>query len=263
MIGVAIPAHNEAASLAACLDSVLLATRHPALGGEGTEVIVVLDACTDASDRIAAERGVRTIAIGARNVGIARALGARCLLGAGARWLAFTDADSRVAPDWLAAQLALRADVVCGCIEVDDWTERTQEIRLRFLERYTHADGHRHIHGANLGVSSHAYRRCGGFQPVVVSEDVALVDALLRCEARIVWSAAPRVVTSARADVRACGGFGDTLSALGALASPDTRVSLPRTQVVPSTPPPSTRGAAPMNMTEISCSSHLYIGPHP
>jgi glycosyltransferase involved in cell wall biosynthesis len=244
MIGVAIPAHNEAASLAACLDSVLLATRHPALDGERTEVIVVLDACTDASSRIAAERGVRTIAIDARNVGIARALGARCLLGAGSRWLAFTDADSRVAPDWLAAQLSLRADAVCGCIEVDDWTGRTSDIRLRFLEGYTHADGHRHIHGANLGVSSHAYRRCGGFQPVAVSEDVALVDALLRCEAKIVWSAAPRVVTSARANVRARGGFGDTLSALGELAPHGTPALPPPAQMMLSSAPPSARSAA-------------------
>jgi Glycosyl transferase family 2 len=218
MIGIAIPAHNEATSLAACLDSVLLAARHPALDGEQTDVIVVLDACTDASIQIAASRGVRTVSVNARNVGVARALGARCLLGAGARWLAFTDADSRVAPDWLVAQLALRADAVCGCIEVDDWTGRTEEVRRRFLEGYTHADGHRHIHGANLGVSSHAYRRCGGFQPVKVSEDVALVDALLQCEANIVWSSAPRVTTSARADARARGGFGDTLSALGAVA---------------------------------------------
>jgi hypothetical protein len=110
--------------------------------------------------------------------------------------------------------LALRADAVCGCIEIDDWTTRSEEVRRRFLEGYTQADGHRHVHGANLGVSSHAYRRCGGFQPVAVSEDVALVDALLRCEAKIVWSDTPRVVTSARADVRARGGFGDTLSAL-------------------------------------------------
>jgi glycosyltransferase involved in cell wall biosynthesis len=61
MIGVAIPAHNEAASLAACLDSVLLAARHPALGGEEIDVIVVLDACTDTSQQVAASRGVRTV----------------------------------------------------------------------------------------------------------------------------------------------------------------------------------------------------------
>ena len=49
------------------------------------------------------------------------------------------------------------------------------------------------------------------FQPVEHNEDVALVEALIANGASIAWSAAPRVVTSARTDFRALKGFGATL----------------------------------------------------
>lgn len=68
-----------------------------------------------------------------------------------------------------------------------------------------------HVHGANLGVSADAYRRAGGFPPLKCSEDAALVDRLIATGARIAWSAAPRVTTSARTVARVRGGFGDTL----------------------------------------------------
>jgi thymidine phosphorylase len=74
------------------------------------------------------------------------------------------------------------------------------------------------VHGANLGVSAEAYLRAGGFQALACSEDVALVEALKASGARIAWSAAPRVTTSARTNARARGGFGDTLLAVVAAA---------------------------------------------
>jgi GT2 family glycosyltransferase len=216
MIGVVIPAHNEDASLASCLAAVLEAARDPALGGEVVRTIVVLDDCTDRSSEIATCCGVETLVLQARNVGIARGAGAQRLLAAGARWLAFTDADSRVGPGWLAAQLALGVDAVCGSICVDDWAAHPPHVRDYFGRIYLDADGHRHVHGANLGVSAQAYRRAGGFAPLACSEDVALVEQLLASGACIAWSAAPRVVTSARRASRARGGFGDTLSAWAA-----------------------------------------------
>jgi len=76
---------------------------------------------------------------------------------------------------------------------------------------YTDADGHQHIHGANLGVSAAAYRRAGGFKSLTSSEDVALVEALRETGATIAWSARPRVETSARKTFRAPLGFGATL----------------------------------------------------
>ncbi|HEY1611930.1 MAG TPA: glycosyltransferase family A protein [Paraburkholderia sp.] len=216
MIGVAIPAHNEADRLARCLRAAsIAAARHHLHSGEPVRIVVVLDACTDGSDAICAAFDVETIEISARNVGVARARGAAHLLDAGAAWLAFTDADSTVAPDWLDEQLALGVDAVCGAVDVDDWSEHPSHARDAFSSRYLAADGHRHVHGANLGVSASAYRRAGGFEPLECAEDVALVCALLASGARVAWSARPRVVTSGRSIGRVRGGFADTLARLG------------------------------------------------
>lgn len=220
MIGVVIPAHDEEAALPACLAAAGEAARHPALAGEPVEIVVVLDACTDGSARVAGAHDVAFVIVNARNVGVARATGARTLLERGARWLAFTDADTRVAPDWLVAQLALGADAVCGTVAVDDWADwaiDAPHVPGRWARGYTDRDGHRHVHGANLGVSATAYRRAGGFMPLAVHEDVALVDALVATDARIAWSAAPRVRTSARRIARAAGGFADFLARLPAV----------------------------------------------
>lgn len=211
MIGVIVPAHNEEALLAPCLAALFHAARHEALAGESVRIVVVLDTCDDFSGAIARAYGVETLTLEARNVGIARAAGADLLLAGDARWLAFTDGDSRVSAGWLVAQLSLQADAVCGSIAVDDWSAHPHSVREYFCRTYVDADGHRHIHGANLGVSAAAYRRAGGFPPLACSEDVALVQRLIASGARIAWSAAPRVTTSARAVARARGGFGDTL----------------------------------------------------
>jgi glycosyltransferase involved in cell wall biosynthesis len=219
VIGVAIPAHDEAATLGACLRSVLRAAAHPRLRGERVLVVLVLDDCTDASAGIGARFPVTTLPIRARNVGRARALGVQHLVRRGARWIACTDADSVVAPDWLADQLALDHDVVCGAVAVD-WRGQAAWLRRAYEARYVDADGHRHVHGANLGFRTHAYRRSGGFAALRAHEDVALVQALERRGAAIAWSARPRVTTSARLAPRARGGFGDYLAALARALPP-------------------------------------------
>ncbi len=216
MIGIVIPAHNEERLLAGCLAAVLEAAAHPGLAGETVRTLVVLDDCSDFSGAIARGFGIETLAVMARNVGVARAVGASFLLDEGARWLSFTDADSRVSPMWIVAQLSLGVDAVCGSITVDDWSAHPPSVREYFRHHYVDADGHRHVHGANLGVSAEAYLRAGGFPPLKCREDVALVDQLIATGARIAWSAAPRVVTSARIESRTRGGFGDTLTAWAA-----------------------------------------------
>jgi glycosyltransferase involved in cell wall biosynthesis len=217
MIGVVVPAHDEELHIGPTLDALLLAANHPDLDGEPVEILVVLDSCSDATESIVRARGVETLAVDARNVGQARAAGAAHMLARGARWLAFTDADTLVSPAWLVRQLELDMDAVCGSIGVDDWSAHGSHagaICEHFARTYHDVDGHRHIHGANLGVSADAYLRAGGFRPLACSEDVALVEALQASGARIAWSAAPRVTTSARANARARGGFGDTLLAV-------------------------------------------------
>lgn len=211
MIAVIVPAHNEEARILDCLATVNTASRSRFLLGEKVAVIVVTDACTDQTGAIARRMGAVVVEVNGRNVGLARAAGADLALAAGARWLACTDADSLVGCDWLAAQLALQCDAVCGTVAVEDWGDYGERMQRHYELTYTDADGHRHIHGANLGVSAAAYRRAGGFQALASSEDVALVEALRNCGASIAWSAAPRVVTSSRKTFRAPAGFGATL----------------------------------------------------
>lgn len=214
MIGILVPAHNEEACLEKCLHSLTEAARHPDLKGEPVRIVVVLDDCSDSSTAIAARFPVSVIETNARNVGKARALGADWLIDQGARWIACTDADSQVPANWLASQLVYGADAVCGVVEVDDWTMHSQRDRERYDAHYQDSEGHRHIHGANFGVSTEAYLLAGGFPELSVNEDVDLVERLQAMGKRIAWSCLTRVRTSARLDSRAKGGFGDYLKSL-------------------------------------------------
>ncbi len=216
VIGVVVPAHDEERHIARCLASIARAARSPLLRGATVHVVVACDACTDATAEIVESLGRIAVRCDARNVGAARALGAETALALGAEWLAFTDADTVVCRRWLAAQLALRSDVVCGTVAVDDWHPHGETVRKLYERLYRDADGHRHIHGANLGMSATAYRSVGGFASLANSEDVAIVRALEAAGARIAWSAKPRVVTSARPDFRATAGFGAHLASLAA-----------------------------------------------
>jgi len=214
MLGISIPAHDEQDSILACVLAALSAARHPALNGEPVLVVVIADACTDRTGQLARHAGAEVVAIDARNVGRARAAGADYLIARGCRWLAFTDADTLVSAAWLADQLSLEADAVCGTVGIEDWTPHGAHaalIQQHFRETYADRDEHAHVHGANLGVSAAAYRKAGGFQAMACSEDVALVRALAASGARIAWSAKPRVVTSARVVARTTGGFADAL----------------------------------------------------
>jgi len=216
VIGVLVPAHNEAAVLGACLRSLQEAASHPGLNGEPVCILVVLDACTDDSESIATMLGIAVLQVHKRNVGHARRAGASRLLELGARWLACTDADTSVSADWLARQLAFGAEAVCGTVQVADWSLHDDQVRLRHEAHYQCREDHRHIHGANLGICAQAYRRAGGFRPLPRNEDVCLVRDLERSGARIVWTHQTCVTTSARRDYRASGGFGEFLASLAA-----------------------------------------------
>ena len=212
MIGVVVPAHNEEGQLSACLTAIAQAAMHPELGGEEVCVVVVLDSCTDGSARIATSLGALTLRVAACNVGIARATGAGQLIEAGARWLAFTDADTIVSAHWLAAQLAFGADAVCGSVALTDWSQHAQQVRQALdTGIFENAGGHRRIHGANFGVSAQVYQRAGGFSPLVSSGNTALMQALIAAGARIAWSGLPHVSTSARVDTRVLDGSGSHL----------------------------------------------------
>jgi glycosyltransferase involved in cell wall biosynthesis len=214
MLAVIIPAHNEAHLIGQCIRSIIRASRHSNLEGEEVRIFVVMDSCTDGTGLIAASLGARILSVEMRNVGAARAMGAQAALAQGARWLAFSDADTTVAEDWLVQQLNCRTDAVCGVISIENWAGHGAAVRRDFTTTYRDRDGHRHIHGANLGVSAAAYVAAGGFRPFASNEDVAFVEALIAAKASVAWSAATRVVTSARLDSRAPNGFGAALRAV-------------------------------------------------
>lgn len=214
MIGVCIPAHNEEQCIDACLASVLKAAQHPGLQGEPVHVVVVHDTCSDGTALRSRNWPITSLHVAFKNVGLARAAGARHLIELGVRWLAFTDADTRVSETWLMHQLSFNTDVVCGTVEVADWSvhgvfaEQAQQV---FQAGYLDQENHKHVHGANLGVSPEAYLRVGGFDALTCSEDQALVDKLVLVGATIAWTALPRVVTSARPISRVEGGFATTI----------------------------------------------------
>lgn len=215
MIGIVIPAHNEARRLGRCLKAALLAARYAGDAGHRVEIVVVLDRCTDSTAAVALRHGIETVAIEAGNVGEARRTGAAWMLDRGATWLACTDADSQVPLHWLVSQLGCGTEVVCGTVHVQRW-EPWQKAALRRLyhSRYDDKDGHRHIHGANLGVSAHAYALVGGFKALAAHEDVQLVRGLEALGVAISWSGQHSVATSSRRESRAREGFGDYLAEL-------------------------------------------------
>lgn len=215
MIAVLIPAHNEARRIGACLRSLREAALDPTLQGEAVEIFVALDRCTDATAEIAARWQAITVTTAA-GVGVARAAAAEAALARGARWLANTDADTRVPAHWLAGQLHCGAEVFCGPVRVADWRGYCAATRRAFEGWEPAQDEHAHVHGANLGCSADAYRAVGGFQNLACGEDVALVRQLAAAGFVIARRGDPCVATSARRSARAVGGFSDFLAALEA-----------------------------------------------
>lgn len=244
-VEVVIPVHDEEELLPRCLIGLREARRTAEAAGIDVGVTVVLDACSDRSAAIAAAAGVRTVPVDVHNVGRARAAGYAAALdsiagrsrprGVLARipprqrpvsgtypglervWLATTDGDSVVPPDWLVGQLAhahAGADMVLGTVVVDDWSPWPEATRREYLRRYRAPGGNRehpHVHGANLGIRATLYQRVKGFANLQTGEDHALVAAATAAGARIVGVLDLPVVTSSRPSARAPHGFSEHL----------------------------------------------------
>ena len=90
MISFIVPAYNEEHELS----DTLAAIRDAASGATGPyEIIVVDDASTDATPKIASDAGARVISINRRQIAAARNAGARAAQG---EYLFFIDADTRI-----------------------------------------------------------------------------------------------------------------------------------------------------------------------
>ncbi|OWP62123.1 glycosyl transferase family 2 [Hymenobacter amundsenii] len=243
---VIIPAKDEAAALPTTLAALAAQTDAAgrALPAGTFEVLVLANNCTDGTaatvrayaashPALALHVAEVTLPPAEAHVGQAR----RLLMDEAARRLELaghpgaliisTDADTRVAPDWLAAtfaELATGADAIAGRILMDE-TDRNCPVRrcqlqdaayhLLRVQLETHLDPqahdpwprhHQHF-GASLAVTVAAYRQVGGLPVVPFLEDEALYQALLRHDLRVRHSPAVRVFTSGRQQGRVAVGL--------------------------------------------------------
>jgi cellulose synthase/poly-beta-1,6-N-acetylglucosamine synthase-like glycosyltransferase len=224
LVGVIIPARDEADSIVECLDSVVRALdAAPAV--DSSWIVVVADGCSDQTARLArrrlAGRGT-VIECSVASPGTARRLGAAEVLThfAGRRpsevWMANTDADSRVGVDWISHHLQLATRGFCGVagiVRVTSIEGHDATAVREFLAGYTtYEDGtHPHVHGANLGIRADAYADAGGWSDLAVAEDHCLWSRVRGRGWSTIASVGSVVFTSGRLCGRAMGGFADTL----------------------------------------------------
>jgi glycosyltransferase involved in cell wall biosynthesis len=222
-LAVVVPAADEEQRIGRCVAAIVAARSHlyRATARVQVQVIVVLDACQDATAARAGAYGdVRLVTVRARNVGAARRAGARAALQGGAPaselWLANTDADTQVPPDWLSYMVAeSRRGVHMVLGTALPGPALDPAARADWLSRHHLRDGHPHVHGANLGIRGDAYLALGGWQPQATGEDVDLAGRAARAgHLRVLRTAAIPVVTSVRARGRAPRGFSSYLRAL-------------------------------------------------
>jgi hypothetical protein len=145
-----------------------------------------------------------------------------------------TDADGRVAPDWIRANLAAMAagaDVVCGraiidpleallipeALHADDALECEYAALLDEIDALIDPDPadpwprHSEHSGASIALRRDLYLRAGGVPAVPIGEDRALIAALRRVDAKIRHAWDVSVVVSGRTEGRAAGGMADTM----------------------------------------------------
>jgi glycosyltransferase involved in cell wall biosynthesis len=226
---VVVPAHNEELRIGRCLEAL---AGQVEVAPEEFEVIVVLDACEDGTAaEIEAARGrgpaIHTVIGPGQGAGPARATGmdigcARLeSLGWSGGLLASTDADSVVAPDWIARQLeaiATGAEAIGGEVTLDPAEAAAlppgilagREAQLAARTREAAARGpaeHAHFSGASLGVTPRAYRQAGGMAWMAALEDQELEDRLAAAGIAIHRLRPVSVVTAARTEGRAERGL--------------------------------------------------------
>ncbi|WP_428332826.1 glycosyltransferase [Novosphingobium sp.] len=236
---IAIPAHDEADRIGACLTAI--AGQRDIEPEDGT-VLVLANNCSDDTARIA--RGFAHVDViehrfdpGAGSAGAARRLAmaqARELVRDDGVLLT-TDADTVPDPDWVATMLAAfsdnRVDLVAGRVSAN-WDEMQHHpamaLEIGALEwRYCnllpliedaidplpHNPAPRHAQqcGANIGIRAGMFDAIGGVPDVAVGEDRALIEAVLSRDGGVRHATAPHVVASARIDGRAQGGMATAL----------------------------------------------------
>jgi len=189
-----IPVHNDATTLTRCLDTLSAQAVAP---GE-LEVIVVDDASTDGSLEVARARGVRVVALPARQgPAAARNAGA---VEARSAVLLFIDADCEAAPEWCREMLRPLADAdICGVYGAYRSRQTGCVARLaqaEFEERYARLERRESIDffaTHSTGIRRSIFQQVGGFRTDLRgNEDVELAFRLSQAGYRLAF--APRAV---------------------------------------------------------------------
>jgi cellulose synthase/poly-beta-1,6-N-acetylglucosamine synthase-like glycosyltransferase len=136
-VGIVVPAHNEAANIAACVGS-LRAADHKNFC---VEILVVADNCDDKTAQIAGDSGARVLVrknADLRGKGYALDFAFQTLLGEGCEALLVVDADTQVAPNFIvesAGQLLAGADAVQSryVVKNPEASIRTRLMKVAFL----------------------------------------------------------------------------------------------------------------------------------
>ena len=223
---VAIPARNEAASIADCLTSIDRAARGCRMP---VVVTVAADGCRDETAAIAratptVHSRVTVIEGLWHGAGRARAAAVDSALAdlereLSAVWVANTDADCVVPANWLRRQLrAANSGIhaVAGVVALDP-TTTPDSLLARFAATYDRrGPTHRHVHGANVGLRADCYRLVGGWSThTVIGEDHDLWRRLMAANLHLGQPTDLTVTTSSRTSGRVAGGFASRLSRLG------------------------------------------------
>ncbi len=243
-VAVAVPVKNEEDELGECLAAL---DRAAAVHGGPVTIVALANDCTDGTapllgrTRLVHAR-LRWSAVamprGRRHAGWARRLAldaAAAELGRDGDLLLSTDADTDVAPDWIArtaAHMAAGAGAVAGRAH----TKRGQRAalgpvafaRLNMLGRYhaaldrlraaaepvPHDPWPRHFYegGASVALTLGTYRRIGGAPFPPVAEDRALFDRIRAHGGLVRHPLDVKVFTSCRPAGRAPGGMADTVA---------------------------------------------------
>ena len=127
-VSVIVLAKNEAEHIGRCLDSVFASQDRAGSEFLDLEVVVVDNESTDATARIAIDRGAKVVRSGSKFLGELRNIGAGA---SSADVLAYIDGDCSASPSWLASGLRTlqRSDIhaVTGVVDLPEgcsWVER-------------------------------------------------------------------------------------------------------------------------------------------
>lgn len=192
MISFIIPAHNEEALLGRAIASIRECAN---AAGQAHEIIVVNDASTDGTGRIAQEKGAAVINVELRRISAVRNAGARHAKG---EILIFVDADTVLPASTLQAALAhLRSGGVGGGASVA-WDETCPfwgKVLLRVWNEIARVI--RWAAGCFVFVRRDVFEAVGGFDETYYVGEEIILSAALKRKGRFVVLRHP-VITSAR-----------------------------------------------------------------